>query len=275
MLLNDQAFSIKKLLIIGGLIGALILGACFIWAQFEQSPKKDMEYKVPDFLVGDSFFGIGQYYFNHDEDPSGPYDLTRAQYFYEKEIFLNPKGNNQVWYQSGRVDFINGDFDGALEKFNTQISYFGDEIPNVYYMIGLTYGYKARKTGDAEDWKRAEEAFETFISYFPEAPWSRVDLAWIYFSHGKYLQMIPVLEEGLRYESNNPWLLNMYGLALLNTGDTEMAREYFDFALTLAQELTVEDWGKSYPGNNPAQWEQGLSEFKGAIKKDLALTEAQ
>jgi tetratricopeptide (TPR) repeat protein len=223
-------------------------------------------------LAGMTDFELGQYYFNHDDDPAGPYDIAKAQYYYEKEIAQNPKGNKLVWYQSGRIDFINGDFDRALEKFATQIEYFGDSVHNVYYMIGLTYGYKARVSGLPEDWKAGEDAFLKFIDFSPQAPWSRVDLAWIYFSQGKYEQMLPVLQEGLQYRPDNPWLLNMYGLALFNTGNTEMAREQFYKAKEQAALLTTDDWGRAYPGNNPEAWGRGLSEFRSIIEKNIELT---
>lgn len=224
-------------------------------------------------IQGKTAFEKGQYYFNSDDEEGGVYDIVKAQEYYQDAIALNPKGNKLVWYQSGRIDFINGNFDRALQKFATQVEYFGDEVPNVYYMIGLTYGYKARQTNNPEDWKQAEDNFIKAVEFFNKAPWPYVDLAWIYFSEGKFQEMKPVLEKGLSVDSNNPWLLNMYGLALFNTGDTELAREYFIFAQEMAEKLTVEQWGKSYPGNNPEIWGKGLSEFKEMINKNIALTE--
>lgn len=220
-------------------------------------------------------FEKGQYYFNSGDKPSGAYDLAKAQYFYERALQENPQGNTLAWYQSGRIDFINGNFDSALVKFAKQIEYFGDDVPNVYYMLGLTYGYKARATHDPQDWQNAEENFKKAISFFYKAPWPYVDLAWIYFSEGKYEAMKPILEQGIAYQANNPWLLNMYGLALLNTGDRAMAREYFLFARDLANKVTVEEWGRSYSGNNPATWGVGLAEFKTLIAKNIVLTETK
>lgn len=270
-----QKISGETLLAVGGCALFFTFGTWLVISLLVNNVplQKEEVIPVPQELAGNSFFEIGQYYFNHDDDTSGPYDLDKAKYFYNKEISQNPQGNDLVWYQLGRVDFINGDFDEALSKFDTQIAYFGDAIPNVHYMIGLTYGYKARITGDPDDWKKGEDAFIKFINMFPEAPWSRVDLAWIYFSQGKYAEMQGVLEEGIRYESNNPWLLNMYGLYLLNTGDKTMAKEYFAFALELAQKMSVEEWGKSYPGNNPELWGKGLAEFKEIISKNVVLSQ--
>lgn len=272
-----RKFSAESLLAIGGVIIFFVFGTWLVLVQIIIAPSSqamaERTYVLPLELEGKSNFELGQYYFNSDEDPSGPYDLVRAQYYFEKEIAQNPKGNNLAWYQSGRIDFINGDFDKALEKFNSQIVYFADEVPNVYYMIGLTYGYKARLTNNPEDWAQAEDNFLKSIAFFSESPWPRVDLSWVYFSQGKYEQMKIVIEDGFQYEGNNPWLLNMYGLALLNTGDTEMAHEYFIFAAELTEKMDVREWGMSYPGNNPETWEQGLNEFKIILAKNIALTE--
>jgi lipoprotein NlpI len=227
---------------------------------------------LPEELSGKSSFEIGQYYFNHDEDPEGPYDIKKAQEYFRHAVEEDPEGNEQAWYQLGRTQFIEGDFVSALQSFDSQIHYFGTTVPNVYYMIGLTYGYQARQNASLEDWGRAENAFLQFIEFAPYAPWSRVDLAWIYFSQGKFEAMKAPLEEGLSYEPNNPWLLNMYGLMLLNTGDKELAFEAFIKAKDQAQKLSVEDWGRAYPGNSPQAWEQGLSEFRSIIEKNIILS---
>ena len=218
-------------------------------------------------------FAQGQYYFNHDDDPAGPYDIFTAKKYYEAAILNDPKGSPIVWYQLGRIDFILGNSEAALYRFAKQIEYFGEEVPNVYYMLGLTHGFKARQTGNAEDWERGAEAFSRFIEFEPAEPWPRVDLAWIYFAQGKYAEMIPVLEIGLDHSPSNPWLLNMYGLALLNTGEKDKARIALLDAKRYAAELTPHDWGVAYSGNNPADWERGLREFQGYIDKNLALTE--
>jgi hypothetical protein len=67
-----------------------------------------------------------------------------------------------------------------------------------------------------------------------------------------------------------PWLLNMYGLALLNTDDKDGARMFFEEALYLTKKLTPEDWGKAYPGNDPSVWSVGLAEMTSSIEENLA-----
>lgn len=228
---------------------------------------------IPDALKADVLFQLGQYYFNHDDDPAGPYDIKKAQQYYEEAVALDPSVHEHAWYQLGRTYFIEGAFDTALERFDSQMEFFGSTVPNVYYMIGLTYGYKARSSDNPDDWKKGEEAFKTFIFVAPRAPWSRVDLSWLYFAQGKFHEMKPLLVEGLEYQPDNAWLLNMYGLALLNTGERQQAHTYFLAAQKNAEKVTVEDWGNAYPGNNPDSWEQGLSEFQGAIEKNIAITQ--
>jgi hypothetical protein len=85
--------------------------------------------------------------------------------------------------------------------------------------------------------------------------------------------MIPVLEEGISYRPDNAWLRNMYGLALLNTDRKEEALVQFTRTRELAALLTEEEWGRSYPGNDPAVWGNGLSEFREIIEKNIVLAE--
>jgi len=220
-----------------------------------------------------SDFERGQYYFNHDDDPGGPYDVAKAQYFYERAIAADPEQKELLWYQSGRIDFINGDFDTAIHKFERQVDLFGDRVPAVYYMLGLTYGYRARHGGDTDDWRLAEIFFEKHLDYASYAAWPRVDLAWVYFSQGKYEEMKPVLEPILERHADNPWVLNMYGLAMLNTAEPLAANEYFNQALVQARTVSNDEWGKIYPGNNPAYWDAGRAEFVHTIEKNIAIIE--
>jgi tetratricopeptide (TPR) repeat protein len=215
-------------------------------------------------------FILGEYYFN--QIPSDyPYDAEKAKYHYEQ--FLANGGEHLfVHYQLGRLYFIEGDFGRALKELDTQYEKYGNELPNVHYMLGLTYGYKARMYGDKEDWHKAEQSFQEFIRLMPTAPWSRVDLAWVYFSQGKFVEITPLVTEGLVYAPSNPWLHNMYGLALLNTGEKELAHEHFLKAQEFAKPLTTEDWGRSYPGNDPRLWEMGLKEFRTLIDTNVALS---
>jgi len=212
-----------------------------------------------------------QSYFNGDNG----YDVVCARAGFERALEIDPKGSKIAWHQLGRLDFLQGSFTAALMKFDTQISYFGDEVANVHYMRGLTYGFRARRTGSTDDWVHAEEAFRTYIALDPTSPWARTDLAWVLFSEGKFQDMKVPLEEGLLENPNHPWLLNMYGLALLNTGDREGAVLYFKAAQHFADKLSLEDWGNAYPGNDPAVWGRGLEAMRESIEKNMAIALAE
>lgn len=214
-------------------------------------------------------FSWGEGYFGGQRG----YNLECARYAYNRAINLDMTVNNRVWYQFGRTDFLMGNFNAALNKFDKQVEFFGEELPNVYYMIGLTNGYNARKEGNKEDWQKAEEAFRHYIELDPVSPWARTDLSWIYFAQGKYEEMKPVLEKGLETHFTHPWLLNMYGLALLNTNERQKAHEHFVLALQEANKLTREDWGNAYPGNNPNSLAEGLAEMKSSIQKNIEISE--
>jgi len=216
-------------------------------------------------------FELGQHYFNYGNEIKGEYDLKKARTYFEQAIAEDPQSNQLVWYQLGRIDFLEGDFNAAIYKFKKQIQYFDDSVPNVHYMLGLTYGYRARSTGSTEDWEMAEESFKEYLVHDPESPWAITDLSWVYFSQGKFEEMLPLLEEGLEIRPDNPWLLNMYGLALMNKGNDERAKEVFLKTKKEAEKLTPEDWGQSYPGNDPKSWKQGLLEFQSVIETNLSL----
>lgn len=211
---------------------------------------------------------IGDAYFGGDRG----YQLQCARAAYARATALDPRGDRLAWYQLGRIDFLEGNFGAALNKFRKQIEYFGDEVPNVHYMIGLTNGYAARKSGEAMQWSAAEDGFKRYLEFFPESPWGRTDLAWVLFSQGKYEDMKPILEKGLEFEPEHAWLLNMYGLALLNTGERARAHEYFLRAKEAATLLTPEMWGSAYPGNDPKSWAGALEEMQKAIQYNVELS---
>jgi len=232
--------------------------------------------KQPPAEILSNDFLLGDYYFNHGPFADGTYDLSLARKHYASALAYNPVGDNIAWYQLGRIDFLEGKFDDALTKFAKQVKYFNVQEPSVYYMIGLTNGYKARKgLGDvADDWKQAENNFIEYLRLNPDSPWGRVDLSWVYFSQGDFKKMLPILEEGLASNPTNPWLLNMYGLAVLNSSSAkDGATTYFEKALQEANNLTEDDWGKSYPGNDPKGWGSGLEEFKNVIKQNLLVSQ--
>lgn len=212
-----------------------------------------------------------EYYFT-----SEVYDIEKARQHYELAVLEAPKANPLPWYQLSRIDFIQGRFDAAIAKLDTQLKYFGDEIPNVYYMKGLVHAFRANHyNGQTSDWQDAEMNFRQFLTYEPTSPWARIDLAWVYFAQDKFDEMFEVLEPVKDAERENPWWLNMYGLAYLNTGQAEKALYWFQKAEQQVGSLTVEDWARVYPENNPADWPQGLREFQAAIRDNVVIAKTR
>ena len=203
--------------------------------------------------IGNSHFGSGRVY-----------DIKKAEKAYIEVIKLNPN-LFEPHYQLGRIHFINGKFSSALAEMDT-VLHLDPEFKRAYYMTGLINGYKG-------DLNQAIWGFSEFIKR-DDFNWAGYnDLAWIYFKKGDYQEMKETAEKGLEQAYHNPWLSNIYGTALMNLGDTEKARENFHIALDEIEKMTPEDWGRAYPGNNPAIYATGLEETKNVIRHNLELVE--
>lgn len=208
-----------------------------------------------------AFVERGNRYFN--VGGSGRYDLKKAEKYFLKALEKDPLVSD-AWHQLARIDFLRGDFDGALEKINRQLALHGDSLMPSYYIRGLIYGYTKR-------FAEAEADFLKFYRWDPNNWAIYTDLSWIYFQEEKYEKMRMTAEGGLARFPNNPWLLNMAGLAHMNLGDAERARIYFQKALFWTETLKESDWHKAYPGNDPRVAGQGILEMKRAIEHNLDL----
>lgn len=204
-------------------------------------------------------FAIAEYYFNH-----GSYDIEKAEAYYTRAIELNPK-YLEAYYQRGRIFFIKGKFGSALTDINTVLT-LNSEFKKAYYMYGLINGY-------AKNFDQAEYGFKEFIKRdsFNWAGYN--DLAWIYFERGDYQKTLDTAKNGLVQDPHNPWLNNIHGAALLNLGDTEGAKDSFLLAKKMSEKMTGADWGRAYPGNNPALYETGITETRSVIEHNLALVQ--
>jgi tetratricopeptide (TPR) repeat protein len=221
-------------------------------------------------MSSEELFALGQYYFNHGDSADGSYDLEKAAFFYHKALEVEP--HPLAWYQLGRIDFLEGRNDDAIEKFYTQQELYGDLVPKAYYMLGLTYAFKAIRQEDPQLWLYAEKNFIDYMRFVNYAPWPAVDLAWVYFMQGNYADMQPLLSDAHYRHPDNPWVLNMYGVALLNSESrSSEAAAYFIRAKEEAEKLSPNDWGDVYPGNNPLYWKQGRDEFVATIDKNIVI----
>jgi hypothetical protein len=231
--------------------------------QSVQQPILNNTESLPD---SDHPLALAEYYFAPSQ-----YDLDKAKYYYHLATKKEPERSAIAWYQLSRIEFLRGNFDIGLSHLRQKISRFGDEIPNAYYMKGLIYAFRADWYGNRDDWNRSAEQFLTFLTYYPQSPWARIDLAWVYFSTEQYEEMRKILEPIKNQEVTNPWFLNMYALALFHNNELESAATTITNASHHIQAITTDDWATVYPENNPKDWAAGLEEFKIAIEKNLTL----
>lgn len=203
-------------------------------------------------------FEIGNYYFNH-----GSYDLEKSRLYFEKSLSLKPD-YLEPKYQIARIDFLESRFLESLDGIEAVLE-IDPEFTKGYYMLGLVNGY-------IHNFDQAEYGFQEFIKRDTTHNWAgHNDLAWIYFRQGKYEQARVAADEGLRYSPGNPWLNNIYGITLLNLDDPEGARAALVQAQAAMDQITPEIWGRSYPGNNPVIYAEGLKEMRETIQHNIDL----
>ena len=214
---------------------------------------------------------IGNYYFN-GVIGGGEYNLDIAEKAYQKAVSINPR---ILWghYQLSRIAFVKGDYEQALAEIMKELKANPENLRSLY-VRGLIYGYR----GQAGDLAKAEADFRRFTFLAPSEWAGYNDLAWILSKHRKYKEVKETIATAFREISeskNNPWLWNALGVAELNLKEYKNAELSFGKSKQLAERLTEEDWRRSYPGNNPASAEEGLSSFLQAIDENLRRAEGQ
>jgi tetratricopeptide (TPR) repeat protein len=213
---------------------------------------------------------IGEYYINWRQQ--GGYDLDKSKGYLARAYEID-KELSGVQYQLGRIAFLRNKLHSALLRFDEQTSLYGTADRDQYYfptiyMQALTSGFLTR-------FNDAEEGFRSLIEENSEDPrsWAYyTDLAWVYFQQGKFEEIKELTSKGLERYPENPWILNMHGLALHNLDSTVEARNVLKRALMEANKLTALDWQLSYPGNDPRIAATGLSEMISTIESNLETT---
>lgn len=203
------------------------------------------------------YWRVGNFYFG-----GGAYDLTKARYFYDKVIKNYPELPGG-YYQRARVNFIEGNFDNALSDINQELTNHPD-FKRSYYVRGLIYGYTKKL-------KEAEKDFLAFLDWKPNSWAGHNDLSWIYFQMGDFKKAEEQAREGLKDSPTNPWLFNSLGVALLNQARFKEAKYYLTLSLHQFENADYNSWGKAYPGNDPAIYEEGLGSTIETVRKNLSL----
>jgi len=203
---------------------------------------------------------LGNYYFG-----GGVYDLDKSERAYKKALRAEP---GILWghYQIARIYFVEGDFRRALEEIDKELEVNPENLRSLY-VRGLIYGYR----NSAGDLERAAEDFSRFTAWAPSEWAGYNDLAWILSKAGRYQEAKEAIQNAFASApnaTNNPWLWNSLGVAELNLGEYKNAERSFERAIELAGKLSLADWRRSYPGNDPASADSGLDQFKEALGKN-------
>ncbi|MDP3779485.1 MAG: tetratricopeptide repeat protein, partial [bacterium] len=231
----------------------------FIWNEFHLP-------RIALALNPDARFAkaIGDYYFN--QGGNGDYKPETAKVYYQKALSWDPMAPD-AWHQMSRIDFVKGDMRAAYDDIDKQIALHGDSLPNSYYMRGLIEGYIGNLDGAQKDFQRALEVGDS-------RHWAtHNDLAWIYFLKGDFASAERIAAQGLSMNPGNPWLLNSLGTALLNEGKGEEAKKILAEAQTATDKLTVEDWRRAYPGNDPKDAPTKMKAMQDLVAYNLALAD--
>jgi tetratricopeptide (TPR) repeat protein len=210
--------------------------------------------------LANAAFSLGNYTFG-----GGAYNISTARISFSVSSILNPNLHG-AHYQLARIHFIKGDFSRALDEINKELLAYPD-FKRSYYVRGLIYGYMGKYIEAAAD-------FNEFLLWKPNSWAGYNDLAWVYFSSGKYEASRAASLAGLKVDSDNPWLLNSLGVSLLNLGDKKGARESFTKSSQALSSMSSDDWGKAYPGNDPKIYDQGFDQMRLSIKENMGLLPA-
>ncbi len=207
--------------------------------------------------VAGQIFSHASYYFNN-----GAYDLGKAEKWYRLALTVAPELRN-ARYQLARINFIKYDFDKALAEINAELL-SNPQNQRSYYIKGLISGYR-------QDYAAAIDAFKKFIEWSPKEWAGYNDLAWVYHQAGMYKEAEETSSKGLEMAPENPFLMNALGAADLGLKKYSEARKIFEKSRELAANMTVEDWQRAYPGNNPVFAQNNFEKFKADIRQNLFL----
>jgi len=219
---------------------------------------------------------IGSYYFGNQaaigKAEERPYELPFALRAFGKAITIHPS-LPLAHYMRARIEFIQSDFDRAIEDLNAEFV-LQPENKRVLYMRGLTYAYR----GLPGDLLLAEQDFSAFAAWAPREWAGYNDLAFVLGKEKKYKEAMIILKEGIEKADGgkeNPWLWSALGVMELNLDNPAAALASFTKAQSFSETLTETDWQRAYPGNKSILAEKGIENMKMGIAKNIVTAYAE
>lgn len=207
---------------------------------------------------------IGNYYFNW-YGTGDVYNIDRAEMYYMTAARLNT-AEPWAWFQLGRIDFLRGNSMAALRDLERHFAIHGDALPNAHYVRAVVNAYAGNHAA-------AEEDFFIYLKTDSDGWYTYNDLAWIYFEQGRFEWAAAAAHYGLGNNPDNTWLLLAYGVALMNMGHLDLARENMLSARDAAEKLVDEDWLRAYPGNDPREASAGIENIRATIERNIDIVD--
>lgn len=176
----------------------------------------------------------------------------------------------------GRIYFVENKLDKSIENYTKSIG-LKPAFKESYYGRGLSYGFFGNIFLDEaeNDFKKythiAEEEFLKTGRYGYGVWAGYNDLAWIHFLQGDFEKAEAVAKQGLKISSENPWLLNMLSVSLIEQGKCVEAYPIIQKAKNLADKMLTEEFGEAYTGDNKNWWSKGLEQMKKTINENLLI----
>lgn len=212
------------------------------------------------FLFPGLYYRLGNIFFG--EVPS-LYNVNLAQYLFTYAAYpIVGDSAEFAHYQLSRTYFVKGELEFALNEAQIELEKYPTHT-RTYYILGITQGYLNNE-------EQAIEAFTKFIDAYPATWAGRNDKAWIQFRIGDLQGALETIEP-VAGNIDNPWVQNTYGTILLNLGRYNEAKKAFLHAQEALFAMSEEEWGGSYPGNDPRIYGTGLRAMEKSIESNIKL----
>lgn len=182
----------------------------------------------------------------------------------------------EIYFLLGRVLFVENRLKESIKNYSYAIE-INPEHKESYYGRGLSYGFSSPIY-----LKDAENDFQKYIDLDNEefkksghhayGAWAGYnDLAWIYFLQGEFEKSVSTSKLGLEIAHDSPWLLNMLASSLISQNRCGEALPYLEKALTKSNQISVEEFGEAYSGDNRSLWSGGLANMQKTILENIEL----
>ena len=112
--------------------------------------------------------------------------------FYSTAIAYDESDSIKKYFTSGRLHYVNHEWDLAIEDFNKANSIYEKDIPSINYWLGLTYLYGKKRPSKAIDYFEVCLSMETHRGCY-------LDLVYAYSANGESIKSHQLLNKSDDY----------------------------------------------------------------------------